>query len=421
MELSYSTTTPGLTAEFKKAPEDFVVEEVYDGKVLEAKAFRNIPIDEKVPERQDERKQSYLHFTLEKNDWDLNKIVKILARKARVSRKRFSSCGTKDKFAITTQRISAFSVPFELLSKVRLKDCALYDFEYLDHDLKLGDHQGNKFTILLRNAHGADIEEFKEQTQEKGIPNYYGHQRFGIRGNTHEIGRLILKNDFENACKRYLCDTKGELNEKAVAARKHLSENWGDYKTAVAQYPKYLRYELVLLNHLIQYPNDYANALRRLPKGIFKMFVHAYQSYLFNLTVSERMKEYGLKTLFEGDIVSIEGDSKQVTQDNLQDLQEKLNTNTAHITAPLLGYDTTLSSGKQGEIEKNILEKEGTALQDFRISSMPEASASGTRRNISMGIKEFKYEAREQDILISFSLPPGEYATSLLRELMKDQ
>ncbi len=419
--LAYSNALPGLEAEFKKTPEDFIVEEIYEGRLLEAKHFRNVPVELKIPEREDDRKQSYLHFTLEKKDWDLNKLIKIFSRKARTSRKRFSSCGTKDKFAITTQRISTFSIPFELLSNVQLKDCHLYDFEYKEHDLNLGDHQGNRFSILLRNASEANMEEFKKQVQEKGIPNYYGPQRFGMRGNTHEVGRLILKNELEGACRRYLCDTSGELNEKAVQARQHLSENWGDYRIAADQYPKYLRYELVLLNHLIQHPNDHANALRRLPKGIFKMFVHAYQSHLFNLLISQRLEKYGLKRVLEGDVVSVGQEHVNVTSENLTELNEKADTGSAHITAPLLGYDTTFSDGEQGKMEEKLLEKEQISLSDFRISSMPEASASGTRRNIALGLKDFKYERKGEDLSLQFSLPPGEYATSFLRELMKDQ
>jgi len=418
MSLVYSTTTQPALARFKETPEDFLVEEIYEGRVLEAKGLR---IEEKAPTREDERKQSYLHFTLEKKDWDLNKIINILARKAQASRKRFSSCGTKDKYAVTTQRISAFSVPYESISGFTLKDCLLYDFEYNDHDLGLGDHQGNRFTILLRDAEGADIEEFRRQMIEKGVPNYYGMQRFGMRGNTHEVGKLILKNDFEGACKAYLCDTSNELNQKAVQARKNLAGNWGDYRKAASEYPVYLRYELVLLNQLIQNPNDFANALRRLPKGIFKMFVHAYQSYLFNLMVSERVELHGLKKALVGDVVSAEGVQVEVTAGNIAELSERVKAGTAHITAPLFGYDTVVSGGEQGGIEKKILEKEGVQLSDFRIKSMPEASSKGTRRNICLEVAGFEFEWKTDGLQLRFSLQPGEYATSLLRELMKSQ
>lgn len=435
MSLSYSTASARFHARIKQIPEDFLVEEILEDRIVQAKHFRQIPIPTEAPIRTDERRQSQLQFTLEKKDWDINKVFTYLSSAAGVSRKRFSSSGTKDKFAVTAQRISAFNIPYELLSSINLKDCFLYDFSYSEKRLGLGDHKGNRFTIVLRDMEPEKetleglLSDFQMQAAERGIPNYFGEQRFGIRNNTHLVGKLLLQNRFEDAAKEYLCSTNGETSEKSKEARKFLQENWGQFGKAADAYPNHLRYEKAMLNHLAAKPNDFANAFRRLPKGLFKMFVHAYQSHLFNLMVSQRLGKHSLKEALNGDIVQISGPSENilVTESNLEEMRALVSEEKAFLTHPLPGYAVQLAEGETGEIERAALEAEGTALSDFKIKGMPEASSRGIRRPILLQAKDFRIAEIKEDELnpgklkavLEFSLGKGDYATALLRELLK--
>jgi len=437
MGLTYSTSTPNFQARIKQVPEDFVVEEVLDERIVEAKHYRNLPIIPSTPVRTDERRQSQLHFTLEKKDWDINKVFSYLSGAAAVSRKRFSCSGTKDKFAITTQRISAFNIPYETLSTVNLKDCYLYDFEYSEKRLDLGDHKGNRFMITLRDI-GLQKEElqkalfeFQRQIAEKGVPNYFGEQRFGIRKNTHIVGKLLLKNQFEDAAKEYLCSTEGETSEISTSARKALSGTWGDFGKAAELYPNHLRYEKAMLNHLAANPKDFANSFRRLPRGLFKMFVHAYQSHLFNLMVSQRLEKHGLKEALVGDVVQISGPSESilVTEPNADELCALVKEEKAFLTHVLPGYAVQSAEGETGEIEKQVMDSEGVAFSDFKIKGMPEASSRGIRRPILLQANGFRVIEVTQDELnpgklkavLEFSLDKGNYATALLREFLKTE
>ena len=386
--LNYGTSTEGIGGKIKEEPEDFVVEEVWDDDVVEAKSYRGKDFSTEVT-----GEGTFTHFTLEKKDWDMNKVLKYLGNFCGTSKRRFDYSGTKDKFAVTSQRISAWKVPAERLSKFKSRDVFLYDFEMCDNKLELGDHTGNRFEILVRDVKVAEEELEKFQKQLHTIPNWFGPQRFGSRENSHLVGRQIVLGNLEEAARIYLCG-EGDRNEKAAEARKWLAENWGEYKEALKMYPDGMRYERAILHHLAVNPSDFANAIRQLPKGIFKILVHSYQSYLFNLVLSERVGA-GLGEI-EGDIV--EGGLP---------------------TGPLFGYDCPIAGEKAGEIEERVLGQEGLELESFRIKSVPEASGKGIRRPLTIKIQDFKYRVDDDSLQLKFILPRGAYATALLLELCK--
>src|SRR5439155_1740744 len=64
----------------------------------------------------------------------------------------------------------------------------------------------------------------------------------------------------------------------------------GAVRPALSSYPKSYGFEKAILNHLAVEPTDYVGALRSLPFNLLMMFVHGYQSFLFNRTLSERMR-----------------------------------------------------------------------------------------------------------------------------------
>ena len=238
---------------------------------------------------------------------------------------------------------------------------------------------------------------------EKGVANYFGEQRFGgIREITHKVGKEFIKGNMEQAVMLYLTSPSAEEEEISIA-RKNLLET-RDFKVALKEFPTKFRFERAILNHLSQFPRDFVGAFQQLPKHLAYMFTHAYQSYLFNLVINERI-ESGLG------LEPIEGD---VLEDGI-------------VTAPLFGTDSKLTEGKPGEIERLVLEKEGIKLEEFRVKNYPELSCSGARKKVLLTPKKPKITGTQEDDLnpgkikmaISFSLEKGAYATTILRELMK--
>ncbi len=373
--LVYLSHTPGIGGEIKREVEDFLVEEILpDGRVLEigkSQRFEGLGGE-------------YTHFTLEKRNWDTLRAVREIAKSCGVSRKRIKFAGTKDRRAITTQRMSIWRVPKEKLGSVRIRDITLRDFSKAPEPVRLGGLAGNRFTVVVRNPREGARALVRSTIEELGgrIPNFFGRQRFGARANNHEIGRLIVKGEFEEAVLRYLCDSYGEP-EEAREARNELRESL-DFGRAFQHFPKYLGFEKSVLNRLARNPTDYIGGLRALPKKLRWLFVHSYQAYLFNLALSRSMGA--------GEI------PKSIT---------------------LPGYEVK-SSGVMAE----VLEEEGVQESDFRINSMPEMSMRGEERECLVSFSGFELleersEGGQTTLRIRFSLPPGSYATVLLREIMK--
>ncbi len=355
-------------------PQDFIVEEITpDGTVLE------VGKDWKFEGSTGE----HLICVLEKINWDTNKAIKFISRQLHVSRKRIGFAGTKDKWAWTSQRISIWGIKEEDVQKIKLKDIQVKPLAYGDR-INLGDLWGNRFTIKSKDM-GLKTGELAENPP-RDIPNYFGIQRFGEkRPVTHLVGKAIVKEDLEKAVKTYLAWIGPGERDETKEARAKLAEDW-DWKKALSYFPNQLSYERTLLQHLANHPRDYANALRKLPRNLLKMFVHGYQSVLFNKYLAIRIESLGLGEN-EGDII----------------INDK-------ITGPLYGYSMKLAGGKPGEIEKDILKSEGLELTDFKIKSLPEASSKGARRPIVSVV----YNFNATNDSITFKLEKGCYATTVL-------
>lgn len=133
---------------------------------------------------------SYLYFVLRKRNWDtmqaLNKIAKCLRKKTG----DFFFAGTKDKRAQTVQRVVAKTTTKEELAALILsknwnrEEISVCSLHYTDELLKIGQLQGNRFTIALRfldPPSDDDVQKNCENLQREGFLNYFGLQRFGSK------------------------------------------------------------------------------------------------------------------------------------------------------------------------------------------------------------------------------------------------
>ena len=256
-----------LEGRIRVIPEDFFVEEIWLNRICDIDySPLNRLRDRIFPTYQKEKE--YLNFTLVKRNWDTIRALNYIRKKIHVSLKRFGISGMKDKRALTAQRVSLWKGRAEALTRLKLPDMVLKDFEYADERINLGTAIGNRFTITIREVSKKKEEivetlsRFQEIATSRGFPNYYGPQR--LSGNV-EVGKAIKNGDLKLAVTLIL---------KKVQP---LLEN-GDLENI----PKVFWYEKNMLRHLKKYPNDYAGALRRIPKRIRRLYIHAYQSYIFN-------------------------------------------------------------------------------------------------------------------------------------------
>jgi len=406
-ELSFLSKSKGIGGRLKNSPEDFIVEEILeDGTILET--------DKKIEQIGEEGKFS--HFILQKNNWATSNAIKRIAKELRISQRSFSYAGTKDKVALTTQLCSVYGIEPKQLLSLGIKDIQINGAWKGKEKVEMGALIGNRFRIKVSGLKGKNLEKqvskIYSELDGKFI-NYFGEQRFGTtRRNTHLIGECILRNRFKEAVLKYLCDSEGEENEEAVSARKELAQTL-DFKKALQTFPIYLIHERVLLIHLAKYPNDFVNSLRKLPRPILLLFVHAFQSHLFNLMLSERIKD-SKKDSKKGKLKIEKEEGEYFCGENslgFPDLEQKATPRQVKkwLAVRLIGYETELN-----EREKELLERFYLRKEDFRIKGLPEISPKGSFRTFFSPLVGFAFKKDT----FSFSLQAGSYATSALREFL---
>jgi tRNA pseudouridine13 synthase len=408
----FISSSPALGGRIKRRIADFKVKEIpLNGKALELKAFEDDSskkeLKKKWPERKKETDQ--LLLTMEKFNYDTIKAIKIVSRKLGISQKRIGYAGLKDKRAITVQRISIWNPDYEKVKEFNSRYIDLREAEWSNERIDLGKSKGNEFEIIIR-----EINKSKKETKKiiadcfkeinKGIPNYFGEQRFGgIRKVSHKVGKKLLTEGVKEGVMVFLTQTNKLEEEQIRNARKNLAKSM-DFKKALKEFPKKYRYERAILNHLSKYKNDFVNAFSALPKSMRYLFTHAYQSYLFNKLINKRIeKGIGLN---------------KVKEDVLLD---------GVPTAQLIGFNSKFSEGILGEIEREVMEKERISFEEFKVKEMSELSTKGTRKKIVLVPKDLKLIEVSDDEMnegkikarISFSLEKGNYATNVLREIIK--
>jgi tRNA pseudouridine13 synthase len=391
-----------IDGSLKLDPEDFIVEEVPDS------------INEDPNGR-------YTALKIRLENWDTNRFISFLARRLQISKKRITYAGTKDKRAITTQYFTVNSTVDP--SRLDLRDCQVLEVFKCNRMLKLGDLKGNTFTINIHYNEN-DKEEipkiYDEILRNGGFPNFFGLQRFGeIRTNTHKIGRLILEGDIESAVRTYIYDSEIDSEDYRV----QFGET-NDPCLALNSFPRHLSFERSLLGYLCAH-GEIRDAFSVLPRNLAIMFVHAYQSYVFNKVLSERLSRFGsLDKVVSGDILykidelfnSAKDSEIKENGYNMDKLQQLSSTDKIRPTIMVPGYETTIPKGDEGEIEAHVLENERIELDQFKVLNHPELSSKGERRIISAKPVNFQIN---KDGAFQFTLGKGIYATSFLREFIK--
>lgn len=436
--------TPGLDgfpAKLKQSPFDFQVHEIdLDGEVLHLselwaphKVQNVLSATEGEPGALAERR-GHLHFRLYKEGLDTMDAVGRISRCIRRSRKSFRFAGTKDRCAVTVQRVSCARLTAPELLRAMLHEdwdprIRVSDIEEKVNDLELGDLGGNVFSIVLRGLPGAActlggqevVDRCFLALRERGFLNYFGLQRFGSqRIHSFHVGAALLAGQLGNAVRLILGDGSSvalpsaamgaaEVASKpwasvelvaTMAAQEHFAET-GDAARALELMPRTcdgqsLQFERSLLGSLGE-GLDFEAALSRLPRQALMLYVKAAQSLLFNHVLSQRIQCWGPEPVAGDLVLALEPPQSRTTRPeervraprplpSVRVLQtgETPETRLTQVVLPLPGGQVIYPDGLQEVYEAASMELLGLPLEAFHRKLPLSLPLAGTYRQVAV-------------------------------------
>jgi len=322
-----------LSARVRATPEDFFVEEL--------------------PGFEPSGAGEHLLLTIEKRGMNTVFVAKRLAQWARVPEMSVSYAGLKDRHAVTRQRFSVH------LPKKKAPDIAALESDELRvlghtwHSRKLprGALAGNHFVLVLRDVDG-DREAIGQRLQaiaDRGVPNYFGEQRFGREGD--------------------------------------------NVAQALAMF-----------------------AGRRVRREERTLLLSAARSELFNRVLAARVRAGNWDSALEGEVWSLSGSRSVFGPEPFTDqLGRRLAEFDIHPSGPLWGRGELRSRAAVAELEMQALaDEDALALR----AGLESAGLEQERRALRLRPADLRWEWLDDNSLqLSFSLPPGAYATVVLAEL----
>ena len=406
----YSTPTiitANIDANIRDGYDSFIVEEVIDLGSLSISGTRDDV-------------HRYPLFRLIKRGIDTTHALREIQLKYNI---RLKVLGLKDASALTTQyAIASKSTTYDTV--LLTKHCRLELIGYTDVMLSKRHLLGNKFHIKFKlrsksimNNIVNILETVNDYVKGRKVANFYGYQRFGsTRAVTHLVGKAIVKRAFNDAVNTLLTYTTEYESSEHKSIRITLMNN-SLSKDLVESMPNTMDIERLVARELLK-SSDPIRALRALPVEVRRLFVEAYQAYIFNRTLSNAlMNGYDISRVSDGDVCFIMYNGRL---GDIKVANAHADDDNAIVAVPLVGYASRLK-GRFGMLMQDILKDEGISIKDFYIKEMQEVSIEGGFRPAPLLLlSDIKYDLIDGDtISLSFGLHKGSYATILLREVIK--
>jgi tRNA pseudouridine13 synthase len=404
----------------------------------------------------------YLHFSLYKENKDTMEVISYIAGRLGMKPRSFAFAGTKDRRGVTVQRVSVFRKHAEQIARLNqdMWGSRVGDFKYEKLGLQLGDLLGNEFHITLRDCQFGWPQELSDEAklkhadsvvggavkslQEHGFLNYYGLQRFGTYSvGTDAVGKLILKGDFKGAVDAILYyspeallaakgsnyqNSDGKALGRDDIARAQAIETFqrtNSGKQALEKLPRKFSAESTLIRHLSRGGShtDYMGAIQQINRNLRLMYVHAYQSLVWNHAVSERYARFGNKVV-EGDLVLVDSSENKPLEEevdengeivinpaaddaaaSLEDMFQRARALTTEeaasgkytifdVVLPTPGFDIEYPKNVIGEFYKEFMASDGLDPLNMR-RPQKDFSLSGSYRKIMGTVgRDVAYEVR---------------------------
>ena len=301
-------------------------------------------------------------FEIEKRGLSTQNALGELARALGRPRGDFGYAGLKDARAVTRQQLSVWGSSPEAVRAVELPGLRVLAAERHQNKLRVGHLRGNHFRLRLRGvdrARAADVAAVLEVLARRGLPNAFGPQRFGRDGRSWELGRDLLAGG-----------ARGTRKRRGVT--------------------------------------------------LLRFYVSAWQAWLFNRVLAARWE--GFDGLLEGDLAWLHDRGAVFRVGDPQLELERARRMELSATGPLCGTQMTEPEGAARELERGVLAAAG--VPDGKLGGPRFLQWKGARRPLRVPLHELEHAFGKDEhgefLELAFGLPPGSYATCVVRELFKD-
>ena len=396
----------GTGGRLKSTPEDFRVDE--------------IPLWEPSGEG------GHLLVRIRKRGMTTLEAVAHVARALELPEREVGYAGIKDARAVATQWLS---LPFgraERLDALRHPWLSIEERARHSHRLRPGDLAGNRFTIVLRDVDADALpraQAILALLSRRGVPNWFGAQRFGAKDDTDRIGRALVRGDADEALAWYLGRPSPRENDPRIRAARAAFDA-GQPAEAAALFPPRLRLEAGVARAFAEH-GDALRALLKVPRRLRLLFLSAWQSRLFNRCLEARFAT--LDRLLEGDVVVRHETGKAYPVLDAARDQPRADAFELSPAGPLFGPGLMRTRAAAAEPEEAVFAAEAQAL-DHGAQPFRDLHLRGERRAYRFPLQHATAELLPSEpaaddttpaLRLSFELPRGCYATSVIAEVTK--
>lgn len=388
---------PGIGGIIKESPEDFLVTE--------------IPLYQPCGEGE------HTYAEIEKRGVTTLDAVRRLSRSLGIQERDIGYAGMKDARGITRQTLSFPRIEPDRLLSLSLPGIRVLSAARHRNKLKTGHLAGNSFTIRIRTVDrdaNDKASAILDVLSQRGVPNYFGQQRYGGLGNSHLIGRALLNRDFKAAVDAVMGDPESIRDEGWRSAVE--AYHRGDLAGSLELFPGQCRTEREILKRLVKRPDGHERALDAVPPRLKRLYLSACQSSLFDQVLERRIDR--IDTVEEGDLAFRHDNGACFLVEDAAAEQERARDFGISPSGPMFGCKMKLPEGNPRELEEGVLREEGLALSSFDLAG--PLRMEGERRPLRIPLRNLSTSPDPEGFSLTFSLPKGAYATSVVREIMKN-
>lgn len=387
---------PGIGGTIKESPEEFLVEEI--------------------PSYLPCGSGEHCYLTVEKRGVNTLEAIRRIAGSLKVPERDIGYAGLKDAVGVTRQTISIQWLSPEKALALELDGVRVVSAERHSNKLKLGHLKGNRFRIVIRGVSSSAAElvpAILGIIGRRGVPNYFGYQRYGAQGNSHLIGAAMLRREWRECVDRLIGEPDAVRDEGWAAAIG--AYQIGALDEALRLFPRHCRSERDVLQRLVARPGAYEKAFSVIHPRLKKLYLSAAQSFLFDQVVARRIE--GIDEVIAGDLACKHTNGACFLVEDAAAERGRGAAFEISASGPMFGCKMKRPEGAAEKLEGEILERSGLDLSSF---DMPGGlRMEGERRALRVPAGDLSWSVSGDAVTLQFTLPKGSYATSLVREITK--